>query len=272
MSTAPLELIVLGAGAALPGLGRGPAGYAVRGGGLEGVTLLDCGPGSIRSLADRGLDLLDIRRVVLSHFHADHVLDLFALAFARRNPNLDPDELPEVELIGPVGLAKLLSVRQAPFDLWTRDPRHRLTEVTPDAGGCLRIERDDVVLAAREVQHTVGALGWRVEAPGGASLTYSGDTGETPALAELARGTELLVAECGQALDEEPEMHLNGAAAGRLAAAAGCHGLLLTHFYPHVDPDLAVAAAAESYAGQIHAAVDGTRLVLEPGRPPSRIT
>ncbi|MDF1797903.1 MAG: ribonuclease Z [Planctomycetota bacterium] len=268
MSSTPLELIVLGAGAALPGRGRGPAGYAVRGGGLVGVTLLDCGPGSIRSLADRGLDLLDIRRVVLSHFHADHVLDLFALAFARRNPNLDQDRLPEVELIGPAGLAELLSVRQAPFDLWTRDPRHRVTEVFPDAGVGLRLERADVVLEAREVQHTVGALGWRVQAPSGASLTYSGDTGETPALAELARGTELLVAECGLALDEAPEMHLNGAAAGRLAAEAGCLGLVLSHFYPHVDPALAVAAAAEAYAGPIHAAVDGTQLLLEPGQAP----
>ncbi len=272
----PLVLTVLGAGSALPAPGRGPAGYALHGGGLDGVTLLDCGPGSIRSLADRGLDLVDVRRVVVSHFHADHVLDLFHLAFARRNPNLDRDALPEVELVGPRGLAELVGVEPGspgrlgplgPLRPWIRDPRHRVVEVEPGDG---RLELGDLALAHAAMRHSPEALAWRVEAPSGASLVYSGDTGETPALGELvARGgaADLLVAECGLPLDADPAVHLHGAACGRAARDGGARSLLLTHFYPDVDPEAARAAAAGVFDGPVSVAVDGTRVAVRPGEP-----
>lgn len=40
----------------------------------------------------------EIERVVVSHFHADHLLDLFALAFARHNPALAG--VGPIELVG----------------------------------------------------------------------------------------------------------------------------------------------------------------------------
>ena len=264
----PLTLTVLGAGSALPAPGRGPAGYALTGGGLEGATLLDCGPGSVRSLVDRGLALDDVRRVVVSHFHADHVLDLFALAFARRNPAL-PGERPELDLVGPRGLADLVGLEAGPMGQWVRDPRHRVTEVEPEVPGA--VQRPDLDLAHAGMRHSPEALAWRVTAPSGASLVYSGDTGETPALAELVAGggpADLLVAECALPLGVEPAAHLDARAAARAARDGGARALLLTHFYPDVDPESARAAAREVFDGPVGVARDGTRVALEPGRAP----
>src|SRR5688572_26913771 len=98
----PAQLTVLGAGSILPRAGYGCAGYALRPAKGARVTLFDCGPGSIRALGAARIDLNEIERVVISHFHADHCLDLFALAFARNNPTLHP--LPTLEIVGPVGL------------------------------------------------------------------------------------------------------------------------------------------------------------------------
>ena len=268
MREAALELVVLGAGCALPQAGLGPAGYALHGGGLDGITLFDCGPGSVRALGDYGLSLLDVRRVVVSHFHPDHVLDLFALAFARRNPSLDPELVPPIEVVGPVGLRALLDTGGAagPFGEWTRDPDASLVEVA--AGEAL--QRGRARFTCSSAQHSPGSLSWRLDlasaAGPGVSLTYSGDCGECPALAELARDTDLLLAECAYELEEPPERHVHGAAAGRTAALAGARGLLLSHFYPHVDPERARAAAREAFAGPVALARDGLRVTLEPPR------
>ena len=78
--------IVLGAGSILQQPGHGCAGYALQEGEGGDLTLFDCGPGTLRSLVNSGLQLEQVKRVVITHFHLDHVLDLFALAYARRNP------------------------------------------------------------------------------------------------------------------------------------------------------------------------------------------
>src|SRR6185295_4814412 len=91
------------------------------------VTLLDCGPGTIRNLAGAGIALSEVRRVVLSHYHLDHCLDLFALAFARHNPALG--EVGEIELVGPRGLRARIEGAPAVLGHWAAMPRAELREV-----------------------------------------------------------------------------------------------------------------------------------------------
>ena len=65
---------------------------------------------------------------------------------------------------------------------------------------------------------------------GGRSVTYSGDTGPTPALAELARGTDIALFEAScVGTDNPPDLHMTGADAARAAREAGAGLLLLTH-------------------------------------------
>jgi ribonuclease BN (tRNA processing enzyme) len=230
----------------------------VSGGDLDGVLLLDCGPGTVRSLADRGLELLAIKCVVISHFHTDHVLDLFSLAFARRNPSLNPEDVPDLLLIGPVGLRKVLE--SMPSSMRVLDgERTRCVEVAVDGAGrgaeCIPGGRLSCVAAV----HTPEALCWRLDS-GGKSLVYSGDTGVNADLESLAEGCDLLIAECAFDGSQEPELHLNGEAAGELAEAARASKLVLSHFYPHVNPVEAAASAASVYSGTIQIARDGMRI------------
>ena len=67
-----MELEVLGVRVGAP-LGAACSSYAVSG--ASTVVLLDCGPGALERLWDRGLaERLDA--IVISHMHMDHVLDL----------------------------------------------------------------------------------------------------------------------------------------------------------------------------------------------------
>ena len=255
------RLHVLGAGSILPRAGYGCAGYALREHDGGPLTLLDCGPGSLRALGRDGLDLADVRRVVLSHFHLDHCLDVHALAFARQNPRFDP--VPELELIGPEGLGGWIGRAPAALGRWAQDPRATVREAAPDAQGRDELEAGGLTLACARTGHTPEALAWRVDLADGTSLAYTGDTGPSEAVARLARDVDLLVAECSFPDGAGVPNHLTPLGAGRLASEAGARRLVLTHFYPEMDPARAAEGAAGAYDGPIELAHDGSVHRLE---------
>ena len=72
---------------------------------------------------------------------------------------------------------------------------------------------------------------------GGRSLVYTGDTGASAALVDLANGADVLLAEAAHpdVPGLPPDLHLTGREAGEHAAAAGVGRLLLTHVPAWVD-------------------------------------
>jgi ribonuclease BN (tRNA processing enzyme) len=85
-------------------------------------------------------------------------------------------------------------------------------------------------------------------------LVYTGDSGPSRQVAELARDADLLLAEATY-VDHVPENsrpYLSSARqAGRQAVAAGARHLLLTHLWPGTDPSAALTAAGAEYDGDI---------------------
>jgi ribonuclease BN (tRNA processing enzyme) len=248
---------VLGAGTILPRAGYGSAGHALRHRGGP-VTLFDCGPGTVRAFGPAGIGIGDVERVFISHFHPDHWLDLLALAFARRNPTLG--ELPALEIVGPRGLAGILErgANLVGSKSWLRFERTTVVEIDPSA--CTApLVRGPVRFTWVATGHTPEGVAWRADLGGdGASVAYTGDTGENPVVADLARGVSLFVCECSFRDAEAMELHLTPSSAGRLAARSGCARLLLTHFYPPVDPEAARTTAAALYPGPIELSRDGS--------------
>jgi ribonuclease BN (tRNA processing enzyme) len=108
------------------------------------------------------------------------------------------------------------------------------------------------------VRHPVEAYGIRVE-HGGRSLTYSGDTGVSEALDELARDTDLFLCEAAFTHGKEniPDLHLNGREAGESAARAGARRLVLTHIPPWTDPHVNLTDAREAFPGPTELAAPG---------------
>lgn len=251
-------LTVLGSGSILPHAERSPAGYALA---LPeaGTTWLDAGPGTLARYGRAGGRLEDLRRIVLSHFHPDHCLDLAAVLFARRNPALSA-QLPELEVIGPRGTAALLANLQKVWGGWVREEALRVTELAPRD----RLQRPGYELRSFPTHHTDHALCFRIETAEGAVLAYSGDSGEVDELVEAARDADLFVCECSFPDDAAVEGHLTPASATRVALRSGARQLLLTHFYPSLEPAHAVAAARAHGAPAVRAALDGHSYALSP--------
>jgi len=236
---------------------------------MDPVTLFDCGPGTVRALGPAGIGIGDIERVLVSHFHPDHWLDLLALAFARRNPSLGV--APPLEIVGPRGLAEVLERAAGVLGTraWLQFERTSVVEIDPRACAA-PLERGRKSFTWVATGHTPESVAWRTDFDGdGASVAYTGDTGENPAVADLARGASLFVCECSFPDAEAVDLHLSPSSAGRTAARAGCERLLLTHFYPSLDPEAAREGAARLYSGPIEVSRDGSVHRIGPAARPA---
>lgn len=250
---------VLGAGSALPKPGFGPSGHLLEHDALEGATLFDCGPGTIRSLADHGVSLATLRRVVLTHFHVDHCLDLAALAFARRNPAAEACDL---EIYAPEGIRRVLEGIEHAFGRGAVFDRTTLTILEPGSGAT-GLELGGARLRWCANGHTGDSISVALDLRGGLRVGYTGDTGPNPAVASLMHAADLLVCECSFRDEAAVSGHLTPSSAAALAERAGVRRLLLTHFYPMLGAREARELAARAFSGTIETARDGSRHRLQ---------
>jgi ribonuclease BN (tRNA processing enzyme) len=95
---------------------------------------------------------------------------------------------------------------------------------------------------------------------GGRAIVYTGDGGPDPALVELARGTDTLIAEAThpEVMQAADARYLStGRQAARQAAEAGVGRLVLTHLWPGVESGEYLDAAAKEYDGRTCLALGG---------------
>lgn len=136
-----------------------------------------------------------------------------------------------------------------------------LREFTPGDG----LEAGPFGVRSWLLPHWMPNAGLRLEADGQV-LAYTGDSGPSPLLTELARGADIFLAEATepwQLTGSEARYLSTARQAGAVARQAGAGRFVLTHLWPGTDPAEAVRAAAGSYPGEIAVATPG--LVAEPG-------
>lgn len=255
-----MRLTILGSGTAIPVPDRFPAGYLLRHGATE--VLVDLGPGTLRRHAMAGGDLARLGAVLLTHYHTDHCADLAALLFALRSPTFAGR--PPLDLFGAPGLERLLGrLTEAWPWLAPRGYELRVHELAP--GG---FQVADLAVEAVPIRHTAQSLGYRVAAPGGGTVAFSGDADECDELVALARGADLFVCDAATPDGAKLDGHLTPGLAGAFASRAGARTLVPTHFYPECTGHDLRAMAARRFAGPIVLAED--LLELPVGGAPGR--
>ncbi len=250
-----MRVTILGAGTAIPQHWHSPAGIYVQVAGEH--LLLDAGPGTLQRLAAAGAPWARLHRIFLSHFHLDHCLDLASILFALRIP--DMKRRAPLTVYGPPGLRRLYRDLNTAFHGWLTPRGFRLVlrEVWQDE---LRLPGYRV--SVRPVRHVATpAVGYRLTAAG-KSLAYSGDTDVCPSLLDLGRIADLLILECSTPDARKVAGHLTPGDCGRLAAAASCRRLVLTHFYPVFAGVDIRAAVRRHFRGPLTLARDFLRLTV----------
>ncbi len=250
-----MELTVVGCAGSFPSA-ESPASCYLLQAPYEGRTyslVMDLGNGALGAL-QRHVDPAEVDAVVLSHLHADHCLDLCGYyVFRKYRPT---GALPRIPVYGPSDtarhLARAYDLKVPPgmseqFDFRTWDP-DRVVDLGP-----FRI-------TVRRMTHPVEAYALRIEHDGHA-VVYSGDTGPTEALVELADGADALLCEASfvESADNPPGIHLTGAQAGDHARRAEAVRLLVTHIPAWTDRDTVAAEAREAFDGKIDLVEAGER-------------
>ncbi|MEK7402554.1 MAG: ribonuclease Z [Gemmatimonadota bacterium] len=246
-----MRVTVLGSGTIAHSPTRSCAAYYLE---TEGArVLLDCGPGTARRMAEHGIWWQEISHVVLSHFHIDHHLDLPALLYAWKYGML-PRRSEPIDIIGPVGTKSLLEGLAAAHGDWVLDPGYpvRITELAPGGTAELGGARVDCL----KVSHTPESMAYSLSL-GGRRIVYSGDTGFDVALADWAKGCDLLLLECSLPASMAIVEHLTPEQCGELAQRSAPRLLVLTHLYPPVETVDIRALVAVQFGGPVVIAHDG---------------
>jgi ribonuclease BN (tRNA processing enzyme) len=221
-----VKLTVVGCCGSGPGPDSPASCYLVEHDGFRLV--IDLGNGSFGAL-QRFVDPASVDAVFLSHLHADHCLDVAPFVVWHRYSGRARKSL--VPLYAPVGAERRLALA---YDV-DGDGLTDVFDFVPVGPGSFRVGPFDVELA--RAAHPVEAYAVRLTA-GGRSLVYTGDTGPSERVVELARGADVLLAEAAHpdnAPEQPPGLHLTGRQAAQHAAAAGVDRLLLTHIPAWVD-------------------------------------
>jgi len=173
------ELTVLGSCGAWPEPGRACAGFLLVHEGFKVVLDLGCGAAS-RLFEHCPGGRVDA--VVVTHEHPDHCADVSALGRARAYGL--PDE-PRIPLRCTPGTVRRLEARE---------PRPHPTTIFDvyDPGSPLEI--GPFRMTTFLLPHHVPNHGVRLTAPG-LTVAYTGDSGPSPILAELARDADLVIAD-----------------------------------------------------------------------------
>jgi ribonuclease Z len=262
-----LDVLFLGTAGSSPSPRRGLPATLIRRGGDR--LLVDCGEGTQRQLM-RSVGLVELEELLITHFHADHVLGLPGMlkTFALRQRER------ELMVYGPRGLQRLFD-RLAPVIGRLTFPVE-LVELEPND----ELDRDGYRIAAFEVDHGGRGLGYALveeTRPGVFDPTRARELGVTPGpdFGRLQRGETVNGVEPGQVMGEERRgrklvltgdtapsdltrlvaweadllvheatfmeedaeraretRHSTAAQAGEMAAAAGVELLALTHISP----------------------------------------
>lgn len=252
VSVAGVELTIIGCSGSASGPDNPASCYLVH---HEGFNLvLDLGPGGFGGLWGH-LDLRSVNAIALSHLHPDHCLDLCAFNVAALYSPTAPWE--RIPVHGPAYTPERMShafAAGADEDVaWAVDfvPWQPTQQVGP------------FTVTAVPAPHSTEAWSLRLETDG-RSLVYSGDTGPSAGLVELARGADLLLAEAAfmHSDDLPPDLHLSGRQAAEHAAAADVRTLVITHVPPWHDVAEVYAEARPHFDGELVLARPGLTLRL----------
>jgi len=227
-----VRLTVIGSSPAWPNAGGAHSGYVVESAGRR--LLLDCGPGVLGRLREAEA-WPSLEAIAITHFHLDHWGDLVPWVWGSFYRRGHDDIRPELWVYrGGRRFLEELGSRLGFPDMFERT--FVLSEYDPETPFATAAGLE--VMPMRLPHYRLETYGFRVT-NGEATLAYTGDTGPSERLADLARDADLFVCEAtletGEA-DGLPRGHLSADEALAAHTASGARRLLLTHRPSELEP------------------------------------
>lgn len=247
--------------------------------------LIDAGLGVSRGICDQGVELNEIDMIIITHLHSDHYLELGPLFHTAWTAGLNKP----IKVIGPKGLQDywngfLLSMK---FDIDLRiedegrcDISHLLSFEEITVGEIYKA--DDICITAIKNLHPPIEESYAIRIQSNQkAVTLSGDTTYMPALADFAKGSDVLVHEAllikgvdalckslgvtdGRLKNHLLQSHTDAVDVGKITNAANVKTLALNHLVPGADPSITeqdwIDAVQQHWQGDLHIGKDGMKI------------
>lgn len=298
-SSAPLSVTLLGTGGPIPDPHR--AGPATLVSSETDHFLVDAGRGVLMRLAAAGIGVGQLKAVLLTHLHSDHITDLNDVITSRWVTTFEPTPL---TIYGPVGTNEVVGhiLASLKHDISYRIAHHEDLSYQPpvevielgEAPGAERSEegtRLDGAHAALDISSDIAiswaptdhrpvdpTVGYRFDL-GGAAVVVAGDTIPCVGLDGLCKGANALVHTVLRKdvisqipiprLQDTLDYHSSPGEAAASAERAGLNTLILTHYVPAFPPGSGTAEewrslAATEFSGTIEVGDDLHRVEIHP--------
>ncbi len=263
-----MRITVLGKSPAWQDAGGACSGYLVQEDGHS--LLLDCGNGVLSKLRQH-CDYVDVNAVLVSHLHADHLLDLvpfsYALTYAPRQQPVPVGGWPGTStparprLLAPVGARDAFRHLVA---FWGKEDLIECAFELQEYQPWDEFELGSLRVRLCEVPHYIRTFAVEVTGSSGLRFTFGADCSPNEELVQFAQNTALLFI---AATLPRPERtgergHLTPCEAGDHARRAQAKRLVVTHFSDELDPDWVRAEASEAFGGPAELAVEGAIFTL----------
>ena len=244
-----LAVTLLGTGSPLPDPNRAGPSTLISAG--DEHYLVDAGRGVLMRMAAAGVGAPNLRAVLLTHLHSDHITDLNDVITTRWVMTFEPTPLVVVDPVGTAAVVEHLLASLGP-DIGYRIAHHAdldypppvtVTEVSDgpiDLGGAVTL-----VCAPTDHRPVEPSVGYRFE-HGGAVVVTAGDTVPCDGLDRLCDGADALVHTVinkdviaqlpFQRIKDTLAYHSSPAEAAQTAQRAGLGTLILTHYVPPFPP------------------------------------
>lgn len=261
---------LLGTGSPKPNIERfGPSQYINVG---DTPILVDCGEGTTNQLLHVNVNPVDVKHVLFTHLHSDHVFGYSHLLLGGWSLGRDA-----LTIVGPKGLKKFHESILAMFE---EDINYRVNVLgisskglldvniieLPEDGEEVELDVDDVKITAAPVIHNVKTFGFRFEF-GAHSIVISGDTAPIESLVDLSKDADVLVIDAAIAPSvfnnpsSDPNIikikellakeHCSPKQAGQVGTDANVKKLVLTHLLPNTNVDEVYEDTKSTFAGEI---------------------
>jgi ribonuclease Z len=255
----PLTVTLLGTGTPAPSLERQSSGYLIAAG--RDLIVWDHGPGAHQRLIESGHRPIDVTHAFFTHLHYDHCMDYGRLVLQRWDQGAG--RIGELKVYGPPPLARMTEQLFGAEGVYGADIRARVEhrsslDVYEARGGTMPrvrpaprvteihagsvVEGDGWKITTGHAQHVqpyLECLAFRLDTVEG-SVCYTGDSGPSDTIVELAKGCDLLIHMNHYFSGTEPSPAYRAACGNHrdnalIAKRAGVKTLVLTHLLAQID-------------------------------------
>jgi ribonuclease BN (tRNA processing enzyme) len=293
-ATRPLAVTLLGTGTPAPSRDRQSSGYVIEAG--SDLIAWDHGPGAHHRLLESGHRSIDVTHAFFTHLHYDHCMDYGRLVLQRWDQGAG--KIDDLNVYGPPPIARMTGQLFGADGVYGPDIRARVEhrsslDVYEARGGKLprkppapkvtEIHAGSIVDGsswkitvghAQHVQPYLECLAFRLDTPEG-SICYTGDSGSSDSIVELAKGCDLLIHMNHYFSGTEPSPAYRTACGNHrdnalIAKRAGVKTLVLTHLLAQIDRpairEQIVHEIQEVFEGRVIWGEDLMRLTLADAR------